>query len=128
MALHAQTDADGTDITAFEETELARIGMPRGIVMRHRLPHFGHLFSSASYAAGYYVYMWAEVLDADGFDAFVEAGNIFDPAIADRLRRFVYSSGGTLDPAAAYRAFRGRDPDVEAMLTKRGLIDERQPA
>jgi peptidyl-dipeptidase Dcp len=128
MALHAQTDADGTDITAFEETELARIGMPRGIVLRHRLPHFGHLFSSASYAAGYYVYMWAEVLDADGFDAFVEAGNPFDPAIAERLRRFVYSSGGTLDPAAAYRAFRGRDPDVEAMLTQRGLIDERQPA
>jgi peptidyl-dipeptidase Dcp len=128
MALHAQTHSDGTDITAFEETELARIGMPREIAMRHRLPHFGHLFSSSSYAAGYYVYMWAEVLDADGFDAFVEAGNVFDAAIAERLRRFVYSSGGTLDPAAAYRAFRGRDPGVEAMLAKRGLIDERQPA
>jgi peptidyl-dipeptidase Dcp len=128
MALHAQTDSDGTDITAFEETELARIGMPREIAMRHRLPHFGHLFSSSSYAAGYYVYMWAEVLDADGFDAFAEAGNIFDATIAERLRRFVYSSGGTLDPAAAYRAFRGRDPGVEAMLAKRGMIDERQLA
>jgi peptidyl-dipeptidase Dcp len=128
MALHARTDADGTDITAFEETELARIGIPREIVLRHRLPHFGHLFAGSSYAAGYYVYMWAEVLDADGFDAFVEAGNVFDPTIAERLRRFVYSSGGTLDPATAYRAYRGRDPGVEAMLAKRGLIDERQPA
>ena len=128
LALHAQQHADGTDITEFEATELARIGMPREIALRHRLPHFGHLFASASYAAGYYVYMWAEVLDADGFDAFVEAGDIFDPAIAERLRRYVYSSGGTLDPGAAYRAFRGRDPDAEAMLAQRGLIDQRQPA
>ncbi len=125
MALHAQTNTDGTDITAFEASELARIGMPREIVMRHRLPHFGHLFSGSAYAAGYYVYMWAQVLDADGFDAFVEAGNPFDAATAQRLYRYVYSSGGTLDPAAAFRSFRGRDPVVEPMLALRGLIEDK---
>jgi len=128
MALHASTDPEGVDITAFEQAELARIGMPREIVMRHRLPHFGHLFSGSSYAAGYYVYMWAEVLDADGYNAFVEAGSPFAPEVAERLLRYVYSSGGTLEPGAAYRAFRGRDPSVEPMLTQRGLIAEPQPA
>jgi peptidyl-dipeptidase Dcp len=128
MALHACTDADGVDITQFERDELARIGMPHDIVMRHRLPHFGHLFSGSAYAAGYYVYLWAEVLDADGFDAFLDAGDIFDPDTAERLRRYVYAAGGTLEPAAAYRAFRGRDASVEPLLAKRGLIDEPQPA
>ncbi|MEO8134309.1 MAG: M3 family metallopeptidase [Betaproteobacteria bacterium] len=128
MALHARSDADGVDITAFEQSELLRIGMPREIAMRHRLPHFGHLFSGASYAAGYYVYMWAEVLDADGFNAFVEAGDPFDPEVADRLLRYVYASGGTLDPGLAYRAFRGRDPSVQPMLAQRGLVDEVLPA
>jgi peptidyl-dipeptidase Dcp len=120
MALHAQ-DPDGIDITAFEREELARLGMPRDIAMRHRLPHFLHLFASSGYAAGYYVYMWAEVLDADGYDAFVEAGNPFDPAVAERLQRYVYAAGNTLEPGAAFRAFRGRDPKVEPMLSKRGL-------
>ena len=128
MALHAQQDCDSIDITEFERTELERIGMPREIVLRHRLPHFGHLFSGSSYAAGYYVYMWAEVLDADGYDAFVEAGNPFDPVIAERLRRHVYSSGGTVDPAEAFRSFRGRDPVVGPMLAQRGLVEDRQPA
>jgi peptidyl-dipeptidase Dcp len=102
--------------------------MPREIVLRHRLPHFGHLFSSSSYAAGYYVYLWAEVLDADGYDAFVEAGDPFDPEVAKRVRRYVYSSGGTLPPAEAYRAFRGRDPSVGPLLSKRGLAKDHQPA
>jgi peptidyl-dipeptidase Dcp len=123
MALHGQEADDGVDIGAFERDELARVGMPREIVMRHRLPHFGHLFSGSAYAAGYYVYMWAEVLDADGFDAFVEAGNVFDPTLAERLRRNIYAAGGTVDPTAAYRAFRGKDASVDAMLAKRGLID-----
>jgi len=127
MALHARSDAVA-DITAFERDELARIGMPREIVMRHRLPHFGHLFSGSGYAAGYYVYLWAEVLEADGFEAFVEAGDIFDPVVAERLQRYLYSTGGTLDPATAYRAFRGRDPHARALLEKRGLIDDREPA
>jgi peptidyl-dipeptidase Dcp len=128
MALHALTDAAAVDITAFERAELARIGMPREIVLRHRLPHFGHLFAGSAYAAGYYVYMWAEVLDADGYEAFVEAGDPFDPALAERLRRYVYASGATLDPAEAFRLFRGRDPAVGPMLVQRGLVDEAQPA
>ena len=128
MALHALPDAADVDITAFERSELERIGMPREIVLRHRLPHFGHLFASSSYAAGYYVYMWAEVLDADGYDAFVETGNPFDPEVAERVRRYVYSSGGTLAPAEAYRAFRGRDPIVGPLLAKRGLVEVSEPA
>jgi len=121
MAIHARADPDGVDITAFEREELARIGMPPAMVMRHRLPHFGHLFSSASYAAGYYVYMWAEVLDADGYEAFVEAGDPFDQDVAGRLLQYVYASGGSLQPAEAYRAFRGRDPSVTPLLVQRGL-------
>jgi peptidyl-dipeptidase Dcp len=124
MALHAAADPQGLDLDAFEAAELARIGMPREIVMRHRLPHFSHLFGGSGYAAGYYVYLWAEVLDADGFGAFTEAGDPFDPPTAARLRRFVYSSGATLEPAQAFRAFRGRDPEVGAMLAKRGLLAE----
>ncbi|HET9340475.1 MAG TPA: M3 family metallopeptidase [Casimicrobiaceae bacterium] len=124
MALHGVDDPDGVDIAAFEAAELDRIGMPREIVMRHRLPHFDHLFAGSWYAAGYYVYLWAEVLDADAYEAFVEAGDVFDPAIAARLLRCVYAAGGSVDPAAAYRAFRGRDPAIEPMLADRGLIDE----
>ncbi len=122
MALHAQASEDGVDISEFERAELTRLGMPREMVLRHRLPHFAHLFSSSSYAAGYYVYMWAEVLDADGYDAFSEAGNPFDAAVAARLLKYVYSSGNSLEPRAAYRAFRGRDPVVEPLLRGRGLI------
>jgi peptidyl-dipeptidase Dcp len=124
MALHARTDVAGIDLARFERDELARIGMPREIVLRHRLPHFGHLFASSGYAAGYYVYLWAEVLDADGYEAFAEAGDPFAPAVAERLRRYIYASGASLDPAAAYRAFRGRDPRIEPMLADRGLIEE----
>jgi len=95
--------------------------MPAEIVPRHSAPHFGHIFSGDSYAAGYYAYLWAEVLDADGFGAFKEAKNPFDPATAARLYKFIYSAGGTRDFAAAYRAFRGRDPEIEALLQGRGL-------
>jgi len=94
--------------------------------MNHRLTHFQHLFSGSSYAAGYYVYLWAEVLDADGYEAFVEAGNPFDAAVAARLRRFIYSSGNSIEPSQAYREFRGRAPTVEPMLKGRGLVA--QPA
>jgi peptidyl-dipeptidase Dcp len=116
-------------LTLPSSRELQRLGMPREMVLRHRLPHFGHLFSSSSYAAGYYVYMWAEVLDADGYDAFVEAGDPFDRTTAARLLKYVYSSGNSLEPRTAYRAFRGRDPVVEPLLRGRGLIaEERQPS
>ena len=123
MALHATTDAANIDISAFEAAQLKRIGMPSEISMRHRLPHFNHLFSSPAYAAGYYVYLWAEVLDADGYQAFVEAGNPFDPAIAQRLLKYIYSSGNTIPPMQAYAAFRGRAPTVDAMLKKKGLVE-----
>ena len=92
--------------------------------MNHRLVHFQHLFAGSGYAAGYYVYLWAEVLDADGFDAFVEAGDAFDATVAARLRRFIYSSGNSLEPGAAFKAFRGREPKVEPMLRRRGLVGQ----
>ena len=122
MAVHALTDREAPDVVEFECAELARIGAPADVGMNHRLAHFQHLFSSSSYAAGYYVYLWAEVLDADGYDAFVEAGSPFDAAVAQRLRRFIYSSGNSIEPTQAYRAFRGREPTVTAMLKGRGLV------
>ena len=84
--------------------------MPREIVMRHRTPHFTHIFSGDGYSAGYYSYLWSEVLDADAFDAFEETGDIFDPATAGRLKEFIYSAGNRREPADAYHAFRGRAP------------------
>ena len=122
LALHAQTSMAGLDVAKFEKEQLAKIGMPAQILMRHRLPHFGHLFSSSGYASQYYVYLWAEVLDADGYEAFVEAGNPFDVTTAQRLRKFIYSSGNTMEPTEAYRAFRGRAPTVTPMLKKKGLL------
>jgi peptidyl-dipeptidase Dcp len=122
MALHAATPVP-EDLAAFERDELARLGMPAEIVLRHRLPHFQHVFSGDAYAAGYYVYLWAEVLDADGYQAFVEAGDPFDPDTAGRLHRHIYASGNSVEPGAAYRAFRGRDARVEPLLAKRGLVD-----
>ena len=124
MAAHALTANEGPDITAFEKAENERMGLPAAVGMNHRLAHFQHLFSGSSYAAGYYVYLWAEVLDADGYDAFTEAGNPFDAAVAQRLRQFIYSSGNSREPREAYRAFRGRDPSVRPMLRERGLLAE----
>ena len=123
MALHAAGNVTDLDLTSFEAAQLKRIGMPAEISMRHRLPHFNHLFSGPGYAAGYYVYLWAEVLDADGYQAFVEAGNPFDPAVAGRLLKYIYSTGNTLPPMQAYEAFRGRAPTVDAMLKKKGLVE-----
>jgi len=127
MAVHAQTGGAPQDVCAFERAELERHGVPPEIGLNHRLVHFQHLFSGSAYAAGYYVYLWAEVLEADGFDAFVEAGDPFDPAVAERLKRFIYSVGDSVAPADAFRAFRGRDPKVDAMLEKRGLIAASDP-
>ncbi len=109
------------DPMARQAGELARIGMPRAIRMRHATPHFNHIFSGDGYSAGYYSYMWSEVMDADAFEAFVEAGNPFDPEIAARLEKHILSAGGSQDAEALYRAFRGRMPGVGALLKGRGL-------
>ena len=101
---------------------LARIGMPDEIGPRHAAPHFTHVFGGEGYSAGYYAYLWSEVLDADGFKAFKEARDPFDPATAYRLYKFIYSAGGSRDFATAYRAFRGRDPQIQALLEGRGLL------
>ena len=123
MAAHAATDPID-DIVAFEQRVLAERGAPAVAGLNHRLPHFQHLFSGSSYAAGYYVYLWAEVLDADAYDAFVEAGDPFDADTAERVRRWIYSSGNSVEPAAAYAAFRGRAASLEPMLRERGLVDD----
>jgi len=123
LDLHSLPDASGLDVTEYERRDLERIAMPPEIVMRHRLPHFQHLFSGGGYAAGYYSYMWSEVLDADAFAAFEETGDAFDPATAKRLRDYVYSAGNLRDPGAAYEGFRGRLPAVDALLKKRGLTE-----
>ena len=121
MAYHTQ--AAPADPMAVEAAVLAEIGMPQAIVMRHASPHFQHVFSGDGYSAGYYSYMWSEVLDADAFAAFEASGDVFDPALAERLRRHVYAAGGSVDPEAAYIAFRGRLPSPEAMLIKKGIAE-----
>jgi len=113
-----------TDIDAFERDTLAEIGMPKEIVMRHRLPQFGHLFSSDAYSAGYYSYLWSETMDADTWAAFTEAGGPWDRSVADKFRTILLMTGNETDRAEAYRAFRGRDPDVSALLKKRGFPTE----
>jgi peptidyl-dipeptidase Dcp len=120
MRIHLAGDTP-VDPHAFEKATLDEIGMPREIIMRHRLPHFGHIFAGESYAAGYYSYLWAEVLDHDAFEAFTEAGNAYDPATAKRFREDVMSVGNTVDPALAFRNFRGRDPSVNALLRHYGF-------
>jgi peptidyl-dipeptidase Dcp len=120
LRLHLELSPDEVDVVAFERKELERIGMPDAIGMRHRTPHFQHIFSGG-YSAAYYSYLWSEVLDADGFGAFEESGDIFDPNVAKRLNDFVYSAGGSRDYDEAYRAFRGRAPSPEALFRKRGL-------
>jgi peptidyl-dipeptidase Dcp len=123
LEFHTQPASMSADVRAFEKRELEKIGMPAEIAMRHRPQQFGHIFSGDHYASGYYSYMWSEVMDADAFGAFEEAGNIFDPAVAKRLHDDIYSSGGTLDPEDAYVAFRGREPEPDALLRRRGLLE-----
>src|ERR1700761_4110021 len=128
LEFHTQPASASRDVRAFEKAELEKIGMPAEISMRHRPQQFGHIFSGDHYASGYYSYMWSEVMDADAFGAFEEAGNIFDPAIAKRLHDDIYSSGGSVDPEAAYEAFRGRPPEPDALLRRRGLLDAAKAA
>jgi len=120
LELHARTDNEPVDIAKFERDFIARVGMPAEIGLRHRPTHFQHLFDGAGYAAGYYAYMWAEVLEADGYSAFTEAGDVFDKGLAGKLKN-VFSAGDTRDPMALYRAFRGREPAIDALLAQRDL-------
>ncbi|MEW6449507.1 MAG: M3 family metallopeptidase [Pseudomonadota bacterium] len=124
LELHQLESAEGLDVNKFERDTLARIGMPEEIAMRHRTPHFGHVFSGGYYASAYYSYMWSEVLDSDAFQAFEETGDVFDPSVAKKLYDNVLSTGGSRDPAELYVAFRGRLPSADALLKKRGFIDE----
>jgi peptidyl-dipeptidase Dcp len=128
LEFHTQPASASTDVAAFEKKELEKIGMPAEISLRHRPTQFGHIFSGDHYASGYYSYMWSEVMDADAFGAFEEAGNIFDHAVAKRLLDDIYSSGGSVDPEAAYIAFRGRPPAPDALLRRRGLLEEPEAA
>ena len=120
MKLHL-AGAQKIDPDAFEKKTLAELGMPKEIVMRHRTPQFGHIFSGDGYSAGYYSYLWSDVLTADAYNTFTEAGGPYDKKIAERLRKYIFSAGNTMDPAAAYRAFRGRDPKIDALMLKRGF-------
>ncbi len=121
---HSRDPREQGDPIAAQDETLRRIGMPDAIVMRHASPHFLHVYAGDGYSAGYYSYMWSEVMDADAFGAFEEAGDPFDPATAARLAECIYAAGGSRDPAEAYRAFRGRDPDIAALLKGRGLDAE----
>ena len=128
LEFHNQPAAASRDVRAFERAELEKIGMPAEIALRHRPQQFGHIFSGDHYASGYYSYMWSEVMDADAFGAFEEAGNIFDPATAKRLHDDIYASGGSRDPEDAYIAFRGRAPEPDALLRRRGLLETPEAA
>lgn len=119
MAFHSGGAVD--DPVQFEKDELAKLGMPEAVPMMHRPPHFTHVFSGDGYSAGYYSYMWSEVLDVDAFAAFKESGDVFNRELADKLKQYIYSAGGRADPAALYNAFRGRLPSPEAMIKERGL-------
>jgi peptidyl-dipeptidase Dcp len=120
MKLHL-TDPANIDPDAFEKQTLAALGMPKEIVMRHRTPQFGHIFSSDSYSAGYYSYLWADVLTADAYDAFMEGKGPYDKNVAQRLRDNIFSVGNTIDPQDGFRAFRGRDAKTTALMKKRGF-------
>jgi len=109
------------DPKTFERETLARIGAPKEVAMRHRLPQFNHLFSSDAYSAGYYSYLWSEVMDADTREAFAETGDVFNKTIAAKMKTYILAPGNTTDRAEAYRQFRGRDPEVAALLKKRGF-------
>jgi peptidyl-dipeptidase Dcp len=121
MKLHLAGETP-IDPRRFERETLAALGMPREIVMRHRTPQFQHVFAGDGYSAGYYSYLWADTLSADAWEAFVEAGSPYDKAVAARLKQDVFSKGNTADPAEMYRAFRGRDPGIAALMRKRGFV------
>jgi peptidyl-dipeptidase Dcp len=121
MKLHLAGDQK-IDPDKFERETLTALGMPGEIVMRHRTPQFLHIFASDGYSAGYYSYLWSDVLTADAYSAFTERSGPYDKAVAGRLRKHVFSVGNTIDPAEGYRLFRGREAKVEALMRKRGFL------
>ncbi len=121
MKLHLLEDTN-IDPRTFEHDTLTTLGMPTAIIMRHRMPHFGHVFSSDGYAAGYYSYLWSQTLEADTFEAFAEKKNPFDPKTAKSLADNIFAVGNSIDPLEAFKKFRGRAPKVEALLRKKGFI------
>jgi peptidyl-dipeptidase Dcp len=128
LAVHALPQGQvPEDVVAFEAELLRQRGLPPAVGLNHRFTHFQHLFAGSSYAAGYYVYLWAEVLDADAFDAFGEVGDPFDAGVAARLQRHVYAAGDSVEPGTTFAAFRGRAPRIEPMLKKRGLLEPEEP-
>ncbi|MFZ9708741.1 MAG: M3 family metallopeptidase [Steroidobacteraceae bacterium] len=123
MKLHLTASPESRiDPDRFERETLAALGMPREIVMRHRTPQFGHIFSGDGYSAGYYSYLWSDTLTADAWEAFTQGGGAWDREVVQRLQQNVFSTGNTLDPADAYRAFRGRDAGIDALMRKRGFV------
>ncbi len=120
MKLHLAGEAN-IDPDAFERDTLAALGMPREIVMRHRTPHFSHIFADDGYSAGYYSYLWSDTLTADAAEVFKEAGSFYDPKVAKSLHDNIMSVGNTIDPAEGFRKFRGRDVDISALLKLRGF-------
>jgi peptidyl-dipeptidase Dcp len=120
--LYHSTDPAKINPAQFEQEQLAAIGMPSELVMRHRSTHFGHVFSGEGYAAGYYGYLWAEVLTSDAAEAFAEApGGFYDKALSEKLVIHLFAIRNAMDPAEAYRLFRGRDARVEALMRDRGF-------
>lgn len=120
MKLHL-AGSQKIDVAKFEKETLDTLGMPRELVMRHRTPQFSHAFGSDGYSAGYYSYLWSDVITADAYGAFTEGKGPYDKAVGERLVKYIFSVGNTMDPAEAYRKFRGRDPKVEALMKKRGF-------
>ncbi|MGF1544812.1 MAG: M3 family metallopeptidase [Parvularculaceae bacterium] len=128
MRLHTTPD-DIVDAAAFEDEALAALDMPRQIAPRHRPAHFRHAFAGESYAAGYYSYLWADILTADAAEALEAApGGLFDPDLSARLKRTLFAPRNAVDPRDAFRAFRGRDARIDALLRRRGLVDDRREA
>jgi peptidyl-dipeptidase Dcp len=128
MKLHL-AGSQKIDPDKFERETLAQLGMPREIVMRHRTPQFAHVFSSDGYSAGYYSYLWSDVITADAYGAFTEGKGPYDKKVAARMIKYIFSVGNTIDPADAYRNFRGRDPQISALMKKRGFpFNEEKPS
>ena len=123
LELHTMPAAKIDNVLETQAEILENLEMPAQITMRHQVPHFQHVFSGDGYSAGYYSYMWSEVMDADAFEAFRESGDVFDADTAEKLRKFIYSAGGSRDPAELYVEFRGQMPSIEPLLKGRGLLD-----